>query len=199
MLNPLTTKMVNSIGEASTEDTVVIGQANSADAVLTGLASTEEVVIAALVEANSTVFLDVDCFSYRKQDSYDPSLSTPNKTIVGAINYLLGRANLSDGEIGILANGKVDKVTSSGSERVYSISPEGQQTTINVAIDADANSIVKRDIDGNIFVGKPSQAQHAASKQYVDTKSGETIAIAKAYTDFVVTKRTGIQYDIIGE
>lgn len=197
MLSPLTTKMVEAIGEASTEETVVIGQANSTDAVLTGLASAEEVVISALVEANATIFLDIDCFSYRKQDSYDPRLSTPNKTVVGAINYLLGRVNAADGNINELVDTKLDKVTSEGNERVYGINYSGQQVTINVAVGAEPDTIVKRDADGNIYVGDPKFGHHAASKQYVDLKASEVLTEAKDYTDQVVIEKTGIQYDII--
>ncbi|MCL2856198.1 MAG: hypothetical protein FWE19_00540 [Oscillospiraceae bacterium] len=71
-----------------------------------------------------------------------------------------------------LDSGKLDKVTSGGSLRVYSVSPDGQtQGTVNVVSNsAPPLSIPERNAAGTFSVGDPAQDNHPATKGYVDAE-----------------------------
>lgn len=194
MLNPLTTILLDQMVQEET----LVGLASSDDAVVTGLASSEEVTISALVKLDATVFLDVDCCSHKKQDAYDPRINTSDKTVVGAINQLLGYYNQQQEIITNLDNKKLDKVTTDGSEQAY-IASGKNQITIKVSIPVEANTIVKRDANGNIYVGNPSEKMHAVPKIYVDNAAAQAIENAKKYTDATILQRHGITYETIRE
>lgn len=68
------------------------------------------------------------------------------------------------------SNTKLDKVTSTGSERAYTINSDGSNITTQISQDAPtANTIAKRTLSGQIRVPySPSEARDAASKNYVD-------------------------------
>lgn len=187
MLNPLTNDIVD---DMMNEPTVV------------GLARTEEATISALVKIDATVFLDVSCYSHKKQDAYDPRINTSDKTVVGAINQLLGYYNQQQEIITNLDNKKLDKVTTDGSEQAY-IASGKNQITIKVSIPAEANTIVKRDANGNIYVGNPSEKMHATPKIYVDNaitqSSANTLKEANKYTDMKISENQGITYEAIRE
>lgn len=185
MLNPLTNDIVS-----------------AEDAMIMGLASTEEATISALVKIDATVFLDVSCYSHKKQDAYDPRINTSDKTVVGAINQLLGYYNQQQEIITNLDNKKLDKVTTDGSEQAY-IASGKNQITIKVSIPAEANTIAKRDANGNIYVGNPSEDMHATPKIYVDNaitqSSANTLKEANKYTDMKISENQGITYEAIRE
>ena len=198
MLNPLTNDIVDNMMNEPT----VVGLARTEEATVVGLARTEEATISALVKIDATVFLDVSCYSHKKQDAYDPRINTSDKTVVGAINQLLGYYNQQQEIITNLDNKKLDKVTTDGSEQAY-IASGKNQITIKVSIPAEANTIVKRDANGNIYVGNPSEKMHATPKIYVDNaitqSSANTLKEANKYTDMKISENQGITYEAIRE
>ena len=66
-------------------------------------------------------------------------------------------------------SGKLDKVTTSGTERAYGVNAAGAQVMIDVSASADANTLAKRDANGQVAVPQtPTADGQAASKKYVD-------------------------------
>lgn len=64
---------------------------------------------------------------------------------------------------------KLDKVTNTADiGRVYAISTDGSQTTLNVDTTAKANTIVQRNTAGQIITATPTGDNHATTKKYVD-------------------------------
>lgn len=190
MLNPLTTILLDQIVQ---------------EKALVGLASSEEVTISALVKLDATVFLDVDCCSHKKQDSYDPRINLTDKTVVGAINQLVGITNLLDQTITNLSaelkaeiNKKLDKRTTDGRSAVYAVEGE-DQLLIRVEVAEEPDTIVKRNELGQIFTANPTQYRHAANKGYVDNVAIQVLEDAKNYTDNMIIEHTGIQYEILEE
>ena len=146
MLNPLTTILLDQMVQEET----LVGLASSDDAVVTGLASSEEVTISALVKLDATVFLDVDCYSHKKQDSYDPRINLSDKTVVGAINQFVGITNLLDQTITNLStelkaeiNKKLNKHTTDGRSAVYAVEGENQ-LLIRVEVTEEPDTLVRR-------------------------------------------------------
>lgn len=201
MLNPLTTILLDQMIQEET----LVGLASSDDAVVTGLASSEEVTISALVKLDATVFLDVDCCSHKKQDSYDPRINLSDKTVVGAINQLVGITNLLDQTITNLSaelkaeiNKKLDKRTTDGRSAVYAVEGENQ-LLIRVEVTEEPNTLVRRNAQGQIFTAAPTNYRHAANKGYVDNVAVQVLEDAKTYTDDMIIEHTGIQYEILEE
>lgn len=201
MLNPLTTILLDQMVQEET----LVGLASSDDTVVTGLASSEEVTISALVKLDATVFLDVDCCSHKKQDSYDPRINLSDKTVVGAINQLVGITNLLDQTITNLSaelkaeiNKKLDKHTTDGGTAAYIVKGDNQ-ALIMVEIPEVPLSLVRRNAQGQIFTANPTQYEHAANKGYVDNIAVKVLEDAKSYTDQVIIDHTGIQYEILEE
>lgn len=187
------------------QEETLVGLASSDDAVVTGLASSEEVTISALVKLDATVFLDVDCCSHKKQDSYDPRINLADKTVVGAINQLVGITNLLDqtitnlsAELKVEIDKKLNKRTTDGRSAVYAVEGE-DQLLIRVEVAEEPNTIVKRNELGQIFTANPTQYRHAANKGYVDNVAIQTLEDAKNYTDNMIIEHTGIQYEILEE
>lgn len=198
MLNPLTTILLD-------QEETLVGLASSDDAVVTGLASSEEVTISALVKLDATVFLDVDCCSHKKQDSYDPRINLSDKTVVGAINQLVGITNLLDQTITNLSaelkaeiNKKLDKRTTDGRTAAYIVEGDNQ-ALIMVEIPEVPLSLVRRNAQGQIFTAAPTNYRHAANKGYVDNVAVQVLDDAKSYTDQMIIEHTGIQYEILEE
>jgi acetylglutamate synthase len=190
MLNPLTTILLDQMVQEET---------------LVGLASSEEVTISALVKLDATVFLDVDCCSHKKQDSYDPRINLADKTVVGAINQLVSITNLLDQTITNLSaelkaeiDKKLNKRTTDGRSAVYAVEGE-DQLLIRVEVVEEPNTIVKRNELGQIFTANPTQYKHAANKGYVDNVAVQVLDDAKSYTDQMIIEHTGIQYEILEE
>jgi hypothetical protein len=190
MLNPLTTMLLDQMVQEET---------------LVGLASSEEVTISALVKLDATVFLDVDCCSHKKQDSYDPRINLADKTVVGAINQLVGITNLLDqtitnlsAELKVEIDKKLNKRTTDGRSAVYAVEGE-DQLLIRVEVVEEPNTIVKRNELGQIFTANPTQYRHAANKGYVDNVAVQVLDDAKSYTDQMIIEHTGIQYEILEE
>lgn len=190
MLNPLTTILLDQMVQEET---------------LVGLASSEEVTISALVKLDATVFLDIDCCSHKKQDSYDPRINLADKTVVGAINQLVGITDLINQTITNLSaelkaeiNKKLDKRTTDGRSAVYAVEGE-DQLLIRVEVVEEPNTIVKRNELGQIFTANPTQYRHAANKGYVDNVAIQVLEDAKNYTDNMIIEHTGIQYEILEE
>ena len=201
MLNPLTTILLDQI----VQEEALVGLASSDDTVVTGLASSEEVTISALVKLDATVFLDVDCCSHKKQDSYDPRINLADKTVVGAINQLVGITDLINQTITNLSaelkaeiDKKLNKRTTDGRSAVYAVEGE-DQLLIRVEVVEEPDTIVKRNELGQIFTANPTQYRHAANKGYVDNVAIQTLEDAKNYTDNMITEHTGIQYEILEE
>jgi hypothetical protein len=190
MLNPLTTMLLDQMVQEET---------------LVGLASSEEVTISALVKLDATVFLDVDCCSHKKQDSYDPRINLADKTVVGAINQLVSITNLLDqtitnlsAELKVEIDKKLNKRTTDGRSAVYAVEGE-DQLLIRVEVVEEPNTIVKRNELGQIFTANPTQYRHAANKGYVDNVAVQVLDDAKSYTDQMIIEHTGIQYEILEE
>lgn len=201
MLNPLTTILLDQM----VQEEALVGLASSDDAVVTGLASSEEVTISALVKLDATVFLDVDCCSHKKQDSYDPRINLSDKTVVGAINQLVGITNLLDQTITNLSaelkaeiNKKLDKRTTDGRSAVYAVEGENQ-LLIRVEVTEEPDTLVRRNAQGQIFTAAPTNYRHAANKGYVDNVAIQVLDNAKSYTDQMIIEHTGIQYEILEE
>ena len=201
MLNPLTTILLDRMVREKTS----VGLASSDDTVFTGLASSEEVTISALVKLDATVFLDVDCCSHKKQDSYDPRINLADKTVVGAINQLVGITDLINqtitnlsAELKVEIDKKLNKRTTDGRSAVYAVEGE-DQLLIRVEVVEEPNTIVKRNELGQIFTANPTQYRHAANKGYVDNAAIQVLEDAKNYTDNMIIEHTGIQYEILEE
>lgn len=201
MLNPLTTILLDQIVQEETR----IGLASSDDTVVTGLASSEEVTISALVKLDATVFLDVDCCSHKKQDSYDPRINLADKTVVGAINQLVGITDLINqtitnlsAELKVEIDKKLNKRTTDGRSAVYAVEGE-DQLLIRVEVVEEPDTIVKRNELGQIFTANPTQYRHAANKGYVDNVAIQVLEDAKNYVDNMIIEHTGIQYEILEE
>lgn len=199
MLNPLTTVLLDQMVQEKT----LVGLASSDDAVVTGLASSEEVTISALVKLDATVFLDVDCCSHKKQDSYDPRINLADKTVVGAINQLVGITDLINqtitnlsAELKVEIDKKLNKRTTDGRSAVYAVEGE-DQLLIRVEVVEEPDTIVKRNELGQIFTANPTQYRHAANKGYVDNVAIQVLEDAKNYTDNMIIEHTGIQYEIL--
>lgn len=201
MLNPLTTILLDQI----VQEEALVGLASSDDTVVTGLASSEEVTISALVKLDATVFLDVDCCSHKKQDSYDPRINLADKTVVGAINQLVGITDLINqtitnlsAELKVEIDKKLNKRTTDGRSAVYAVEGE-DQLLIRVEVVEEPDTIVKRNELGQIFTANPTQYRHAANKGYVDNVAIQVLEDAKNYTDNMIIEHTGIQYEILEE
>lgn len=201
MLNPLTTILLDQM----VQEEALVGLASSDDTVVTGLASSEEVTISALVKLDATVFLDVDCCSHKKQDSYDPRINLADKTVVGAINQLVGITDLINqtitnlsAELKVEIDKKLNKRTTDGRSAVYAVEGE-DQLLIRVEVVEEPDTIVKRNELGQIFTANPTQYRHAANKGYVDNVAIQVLADAKNYTDNMIIEHTGIQYEILEE
>lgn len=201
MLNPLTTMLLDQMVQEET----LVGLASSDDTVVTGLASSEEVTISALVKLDATVFLDIDCCSHKKQDSYDPRINLADKTVVGAINQLVGITDLINQTITNLSaelkaeiDKKLNKRTTDGRSAVYAVEGE-DQLLIRVEIPEVPLSLVRRNAQGQIFTAAPTNYRHAANKGYVDNVAVQVLDDAKSYTDQMITEHTGIQYEILEE
>lgn len=201
MLNPLTTILLDQMVQEET----LVGLASSDDTVVTGLASSEEVTISALVKLDATVFLDVDCCSHKKQDSYDPRINLADKTVVGAINQLVGITDLINqtitnlsAELKVEIDKKLNKRTTDGRSAVYAVEGE-DQLLIRVEVVEEPDTLVRRNAQGQIFTAAPINYRHAANKGYVDNVAIQTLEDAKSYTDQVIIDHTGIQYEILEE
>ena len=201
MLNPLTTILLDQMVQEET----LVGLASSDDAVVTGLASSEEVTISALVKLDATVFLDIDCCSHKKQDSYDPRINLADKTVVGAINQLVGITDLLNQTITNLSaelkaeiDKKLNKRTTDGRSAVYAVEGENQ-LLIRVEVTEEPDTLVRRNAQGQIFTANPTQYRHAANKGYVDNVAIQVLEDAKNYTDNMIIEHTGIQYEILEE
>lgn len=201
MLNPLTTILLDQMVQEET----LVGLASSDDAVVTGLASSEEVTISALVKLDATVFLDVDCCSHKKQDSYDPRINLADKTVVGAINQLVGITDLINqtitnlsAELKVEIDKKLNKRTTDGRSAVYAVEGENQ-LLIRVEVTEEPDTLVRRNELGQIFTANPTQYRHAANKGYVDNVAIQVLEDAKNYTDNMIIEHTGIQYEILEE
>ena len=201
MLNPLTTILL----DQTVQEETLIGLASSDDTVVTGLASSEEVTISALVKLDATVFLDVDCCSHKKQDSYDPRINLADKTVVGAINQLVGITDLINqtitnlsAELKVEIDKKLNKRTTDGRSAVYAVEGE-DQLLIRVEVVEEPDTLVRRNAQGQIFTANPTQYRHAANKGYVDNVAIQVLEDAKNYTDNMIIEHTGIQYEILEE
>lgn len=201
MLNPLTTILLDQM----VQEEALVGLASSDDTVVTGLASSEEVTISALVKLDATVFLDVDCCSHKKQDSYDPRINLSDKTVVGAINQLVGITDLINQTITNLSaelkaeiDKKLNKRTTDGRSAVYAVEGE-DQLLIRVEVAEEPDTLVRRNAQGQIFTAAPTNYRHAANKGYVDNIAVKVLEDAKSYTDQVIIDHTGIQYEILEE
>lgn len=201
MLNPLTTILLDQM----VQEEALVGLASSDDTVVTGLASSEEVTISALVKLDATVFLDVDCCSHKKQDSYDPRINLADKTVVGAINQLVGITDLINqtitnlsAELKVEIDKKLNKRTTDGRSAVYAVEGE-DQLLIRVEVVEEPDTLVRRNAQGQIFTAAPINYRHAANKGYVDNVAIQTLEDAKNYTDQVIIDHTGIQYEILEE
>lgn len=65
---------------------------------------------------------------------------------------------------------KLDKVSTTGNNRVYGISSQGTQVQFDVISgEATADSLVARSTNGTVVVGTPTQNSHATTKAYVDS------------------------------
>lgn len=201
MLNPLTTILLDQMVQEET----LVGLASSDGTVVTGLASSEEVTISALVKLDATVFLDVDCCSHKKQDSYDPRINLADKTVVGAINQLVGITDLINqtitnlsAELKVEIDKKLNKRTTDGRSAVYAVEGE-DQLLIRVEVVEEPDTLVRRNAQGQIFTANPTQYRHAANKGYVDNVAIQVLEDAKNYTDNMIIEHTGIQYEILEE
>lgn len=201
MLNPLTTILLDQM----VQEEALVGLASSDDTVVTGLASSEEVTISALVKLDATVFLDVDCCSHKKQDSYDPRINLADKTVVGAINQLVGITDLINqtitnlsAELKVEIDKKLNKRTTDGRSAVYAVKGE-DQLLIRVEVVEEPDTLVRRNAQGQIFTAAPINYRHAANKGYVDNIAVKVLEDAKSYTDQVIIDHTGIQYEILEE
>ena len=190
MLNPLTTMLLDQMVQEET---------------LVGLASSEEVTISALVKLDATVFLDIDCCSHKKQDSYDPRINLADKTVVGAINQLVGITDLINQTITNLSaelkaeiDKKLNKRTTDGRSAVYAVEGE-DQLLIRVEVAEEPDTLVRRNAQGQIFTAAPTNYRHAANKGYVDNIAVKVLEDAKNYTDNMIIEHTGIQYEILEE
>lgn len=91
---------------------------------------------------------------------------------------------------------KVDKLTSLAGNKpgVYTDNGSGTIALTEVATDATANTIVKRDANGRITVAEPATDTDAATKKYVDDKATE---INNAITEANYVKNTSADEGVV--
>lgn len=87
-------------------------------------------------------------------------------------------------------SGKLDKVTTGGGFRAYTVLSNGTNNMTTVTNNATANTIVSRDGNGRFKAATPSVGADVATKEYVDT------AVSGAGGGSKWTAMT--QYDIMG-
>lgn len=115
-------------------------------------------------------------------------------------NLTAGKSTDSDKLGGVAASGyatieqvnnKLDKMTAGNSQRAYCVSAANEQFMLVVANDsAVANSIAQRAEGGVLVIGEPISANHATTKNYVDTKLNEKANTSGTYPDLTVGKAT---------
>lgn len=93
-------------------------------------------------------------------------------------------------------SGKLDKVTTEGTTRVYAIAANGTQTTVPYS-DNNYNSftLVQRTDGGQITINTPQAAGHAATKGYVDNLVGNINTILATMFNDVSTQSDEEQSD----
>ncbi len=112
--------------------------------------------------------------SYDTQDIYTVSWDLRAKWSAAEIinNTLATNDAISD--LKTKLNNKLDKISTTGDLRVYMISPTGTNTTISVASNNQASTIIQRDSAGKAQVATPTDADNKltiATKEYVDNRS----------------------------
>lgn len=95
----------------------------------------------------------------------------------------------------ILGSNKLDKVSSTGSVRVYGVNAQGNQTMYNVNLDSSPYSIVRRDTYGRIHVGSGQSADEAVNFKQLDTKLDKVSL--KGETRLYAVHESGSQTTII--
>lgn len=74
-------------------------------------------------------------------------------------------------------DGKLDKSSMTGAERVYAITPDGKQQMKGMAVGyASRNTLVLRNGNGNAGIETPTESWHIANKSYVDNALKKVIS-----------------------
>lgn len=85
-------------------------------------------------------------------------------------------------------NGKLDKVTSTGSYRAYIIAADGSQGTMVISSNTPSrNTIANRTSTGTLKVATPVDDNDAATKKYVDDAIGNITALFASLVDMTKT------------
>ncbi len=85
-------------------------------------------------------------------------------------------------EVDSLLGEKVDKVTTSGSLRAYTVTSAGEQAVVEVSESAEASTIPIRSDNGDVLVpSTPVSESGATSKSYVDSKIATAVASVYRY------------------
>lgn len=83
-------------------------------------------------------------------------------------------------------NGKLDKLSNTtGTPYVCAVNENDQQAWYMLAKDAVRNSVARRDTDGTLKVGTPTNSDHAATKAYVDAACGKVYTASAVRTEMI--------------
>lgn len=86
-------------------------------------------------------------------------------------------------------DGKLDKVTTAGTTRLYAIAANGSQTTVAYSNNNyNSFTLVQRTDNGQITINTPQVANHAATKGYVDNLVGDINTILATMFNDVSTQ-----------
>lgn len=118
-------------------------------------------------------------------DGINSDLETVN-TELGKINQdIIDTNNKIDNINSGLNTNKLDKITTAGTERVYSINTDGTQSTKTISNTATQDTLPIYGTSGTLNVGTPTETTHATTKTYVDA----AITNLQTQVDETITER----------
>jgi predicted nucleic acid-binding Zn-ribbon protein len=118
-------------------------------------------------------------------DGINSDLETVN-TELGKINQDIIDTNTKIDNINSgLNTNKLDKITTAGTERVYSINTDGTQSTKTISNTATQDTLPIYGTSGTLNVGTPTETTHATTKTYVDA----AITNLQTQVDETITER----------
>ena len=129
------------------------------------------------VDGLDAVIATVDAATYQPDGSTLMRRTSSGRVSVSAPSEAAHAANKQYVDQALLT--KVD--TTSTGTRLYGTNAGGNQTLVQYASSATANTIPYRATGGTLQVGEPTSGDHAATKAYVDGRSGTSDKITHTY------------------
>lgn len=107
----------------------------------------------------------------------------PDEPSADVYEQILAVLSALDTNVESLKNTKLDKVTDSGTLAAYAANAFGGQTMVSIKAEPNINTIAYRTEYGAVKTSAPQEADDATPMQYVNDKSAQTLADAKAYAN----------------